>query len=371
MAAITDTGAAKEVKPGAKRLVIDCDIHEDLRSIEQVRPYLADEFQSFLRQNLRGNNYIGAFEGSVRRDAIRPDGTVESAYLDGIQSAHLDPHGITYGVLTGLWNIRLSMMPQQYLAAGLASAYNDWLIDEMLSSDPRLKGSITVAPQLPKLAAREIDRVGQHPAMVQVCLSTGSPDLPWGHEFFDPIWEACVRNGLRVGMHVSGGGGLTGPGNGAGWPRTYMEWRSQFPNVFEAQLISMVVNGVFEKFPELGVVFIEGGFAWLPGVLWRLDQSWRSLRAETPWLKRLPSAYVHEHVRLSTQPFEEPPDPKHLLYLIDMMGSDKLLMFATDFPHWDFDSPDRALPRILGEDLRRKILWDNASEFYGLSEPKG
>jgi uncharacterized protein len=146
-----------------------------------------------------------------------------------------------------------------------------------------------------------------------------------------------------------------------------MEFRSQYPNVFEAQLISMVCNGVFEKFPGLHLLFIEGGFSWVPGLMWRMDQSWRSMRFETPWLRRRPSEYIREHVRWTTQPFEEPDDPRHILSLIDMMGSESLLMFATDFPHWDFDSPTRALPHVIGDDLKRKILWQNAADFYALS----
>ena len=48
-----------------------------------------------------------------------------------------------------------------------------------------------------------------------------------------------------------------------------------------------------------------------------------------------------------------------------MIGEDGFVMFATDYPHWDFDSPDRALPHTLPEDLRRRILAANAQETYG------
>jgi predicted TIM-barrel fold metal-dependent hydrolase len=148
-----------------------------------------------------------------------------------------------------------------------------------------------------------------------------------------------------------------------------MESRSQYPNLFEAQLISMVCNGVFEKFPDLGIVFLEGGFSWIPAVMWRLDQSWRSLRSEVPWLKKRPSEYIRAQVRFATQPFEEPDDPKQLISLIEMMGSDELLVFSSDYPHWDFDAPANSLPAVLGDELTQKILWSNAAKFYGLPEP--
>src|SRR5258708_5906324 len=260
-------------------------------------------------------------------------------------------------------------MPQMQLAAGLASAYNDWVIENVLSRDPRFKGSIAVAPQLPDSAAAEIDGLAGHPDIVQVALPTSSPDLPWGHPYFHPIWEAAVRNHLRVGMHLMPPTGLQGLPNGTGWPRSYMESRSQYPNLFEAQLISMIVHGVFEKIPVLGIVFLEGGFGWIPLVMWRVDQSWRSLRSEVPWLKQRPSEYIRAHVRFATQPFEEPDDPRQLLSLIEMMGSDELLVFSSDYPHWDFDAPANSLPPVLGKDLTEKILWGNAAKFYGLKEP--
>jgi uncharacterized protein len=171
-------------------------------------------------------------------------------------------------------------------------------------------------------------------------------------------------------MHSNGIlGGLYGSSSAAGWSRGYMEQRCDYPNVFEAQVISMVANGVFDRFPELHLLLVEGGFAWAPALMWRMDQSWRALRAETPWLKSLPSDHIRRNIRWSTQPFEEPENPTHIVDLIEMMGSDRLLLFASDYPHWDFDSPLRALPNVLGADLKRKILWENASSFYGFTEP--
>jgi uncharacterized protein len=117
--------------------------------------------------------------------------------------------------------------------------------------------------------------------------------------------------------------------------------------------------------PDLRIVVLEGGFSWLPYLMFRFDQQYRELRSEVPWLKRKPSDYIREHFRLATQPMEDL-DARTLLQLIDMMGSDELLVFATDYPHWDFDAPSRALPPGLPEDLRQKVLWRNADKVYGL-----
>ena len=64
---------------------------------------------------------------------------------------------------------------------------------------------------------------------------------------------------------------------------------------------------------------------------------------------------------------EEPENPQHLLQIIEMIGRDDFLMFATDYPHWDFDSPDRALPPVIDDQMRRGIMVDNAVSFYGFA----
>ncbi len=111
-------------------------------------------------------------------------------------------------------------------------------------------------------------------------------------------------------------------------------------------------------------MLLEGGWAWLPALMWRLDKVYKRLHDEVPHLKRLPSEYIHEHIWTTTQPMEEPHNPEHLLQVIEHLGSDDMLMFSTDYPHWDFDDPNRAFPVRLPEDLKRKIFHDNAKALY-------
>lgn len=363
---VTESKAARP-----RTLIVDCDIHESLSGIAELVPYLAPEWRLWFGKDNKPrvppiHPYV-LTQGGVRHDAQRSDGSTGGNHLDQVQWQHLDAYGITYGVLMGNW--AFGAMPQTRFAAGLASAYNDWLIECWLEKDHRLLGSVSVVPQVPQLAAREIDRVGGHPQMVQVGLSIAPSGAPWGDERHDPIWEAAVRNHLRVGFHVQPPTGVQGAPTAWGWPGSYLELRSVFTTIFETQLIGLVCNGVFEKFPDLKVVLVEGGFAWVPGAMWRMDSSWKSVRSEVPWLRRRPSEYIREQVRFTTQPMEEPPEPRFLNQLIDMLGSDELLMFASDYPHWDFDDPRRALPPTLGDELRRKLFWSNAAAFYGLNEP--
>jgi predicted TIM-barrel fold metal-dependent hydrolase len=114
------------------------------------------------------------------------------------------------------------------------------------------------------------------------------------------------------------------------------------------------------------VVLIEGGFGWLPALMWRLDKHWARLRDEVPHLTRPPSQYIREHMWVTTQPVEEPPDPRDLLAVFDEMGGTDRVMFSTDYPHWDFDDPTRAIRARLDDDRRAAIFGGTAMALYGL-----
>jgi uncharacterized protein len=126
-----------------------------------------------------------------------------------------------------------------------------------------------------------------------------------------------------------------------------------------------VFEGVFERFPKLKVVLIEGGFAWMPALCWRMDKHWERMRAETPQLKRPPSDYVRAQCWFTTQPIEEPDDPAHLAEVIDWIGWDRL-MFSSDYPHWDFDDPRQVFGFQLTAEQKAKVFRDNAKALYRL-----
>jgi uncharacterized protein len=100
--------------------------------------------------------------------------------------------------------------------------------------------------------------------------------------------------------------------------------------------------------------------------MWRMDQHFRQFRSEVPWVKWRPSDYRRDNIRLSIQPIELL-ETKHLLQLLDMAGSDRFLVFSSDYPHYNFDTPRRSLPPGLPKELRERIFWKNAAETYGIS----
>ncbi len=341
--------------------VIDCDIHNAVAP-GGLQPYLSKRWQehhkNFGLRGRPGGYYPRALPHAARHDAWPPSGVRPGADLGFLQQQLLDAWNIEYGVLNPLISVAEELNLDY--GAALAQAVNEWQVAEWLEPEPRLRASIVVPYEDGELAAAEIHRCGPNPGFVQILLIARSKE-PLGNRKYWKIYEAAAEYNLPIGIHF---GGVAGPITGAGWPSYYIEDHGGMPQAFHTQVNSYVCEGIFERFPTLKVILIEGGFAWLPPLIWRLDATWKRMRGEVPALKRQPSEYIREHFWLSTQPMEEPPKREYFEQLLEQMDMNDKLMFATDYPHWDFDAPDRALPSFLKPELRRKILSDNARALY-------
>lgn len=137
--------------------------------------------------------------------------------------------------------------------------------------------------------------------------------------------------------------------------------------VFQSQLVSIVSEGVLDLFPNVRIALLESGFTWMPAFMWRFDKEWKNLRRLVPWVKRPPSEYIREHVRLTVQPIDAPPHWEQLQATIDQLGGDQLLLFASDYPHRHVSDPLEVLLPRLSASLARKIRGENAHAFYGFS----
>ena len=358
---------ASKPRQREKLAVIDCDIHNAMPNDETLYKYLSPRWRRHHEliggRGAVGSYYPRAMKNAARHDSWPPSGLPPGGDLPFMQQQLLDAWDMDYGILNCLYGVGGELNLD--FGAALAQAVNDWQIAEWLEPEPRLRASLVVPYEDGELSAKEIDRVGDHPGYVQVILVVRT-QAPLGHRKYWKMYEAAVRHDLPIGIHFGGAGG--GPITGCGIPSHYIEDHGGMPQAFYAQVVSMVTSGIFELFPTLKVVLIEGGFAWMPSLMWRLDQSWKRLKEEAPLLKRLPSEYIRDHFWISTQPMEEPTQRHHFLQLLDQMNMNDKLMFATDYPHWDFDAPDRAFPVELPLPLKRDILAENARRLYKLAK---
>lgn len=350
--------------------LIDCDIHPKMRSTEDLRPYLTDRWWHYLQTYgarrrhgyVKGHVYPKTQPGDgARRDAWPPAGGPPGSDLAFMQKQYLDPAGVAVGIMTPLGpgqgdqNVDLS--------AAICAALNQWQIEQWASADPRLKASVVVPYEDAERSRQEIHTRADDKRFAQVMLLSRTSEA-LGRRRYWPIYEAAVEHGLPVGIHVFGDSGW--PVTGSGWPSFYIEEMTAHEAACAALLTSMIAEGAFERFPELKIILIEAGFAWMPPLTWRLDKLWERFRDEIDHVAKPPSEYVRDHIWVTTQPMEEPDParPKHLADVVDWFGRDRIL-FASDYPHWDFDDPVRAIPATLGEECRDAIYFGNAQKLFG------
>jgi predicted TIM-barrel fold metal-dependent hydrolase len=275
----------------------------------------------------------------------------------------LDEHAVDYAILIPLQGHGYGAEGADFGAA-LCSAVNDAVREDWLDLEPRLRSSICITHETPSLAVAEIERHAGDPRFVQVLLPTGT-ESPLGDRKYWPIFEAAAAAGLPICVHT---GGLV-QHRGPGWPSYYLEEHVWNGNAMQAAALSLVCEGAFARIPALQAILVEAGVTWANPLMWALDAAWEKLRDEVPFVERPPSEYFREHCWFTTQPIEEPEDPAQLVQALELMGMTDRIMFASDYPHWDFDAPAMTLPRAVPEQLKSAIMAGNACRLYGLGAP--
>jgi uncharacterized protein len=149
-----------------------------------------------------------------------------------------------------------------------------------------------------------------------------------------------------------------------GWVPSYFEDHANYSMTFSDQVIILVAEGVFARFPALRIVLQEGGFTWLPALLWRWAGLTGLLKDDLPQLELLPSKYCRRHLWFTTQPIEEPERPRTSWGCCAGCGWTTATSLRPTTAHWDFDSPDQTIPAWVSPELRAKIFWPNALDLY-------
>jgi predicted TIM-barrel fold metal-dependent hydrolase len=357
---VRERPAAKE--PRTVKLV-DCDIHPTL-TWHDLLGRLPHRWRSHLERYGRRTPIVTEFYPRTSNAGFRVDSWPEGpdgfpgSDLGLLRQQLLDEYDVDYGILNSLGLLSCHEVPE--LAAELARVLNDWMW-EWIEAEPRLLGAIVVPYEYPELAVAEIERCAVDDRWIQVILPD-SAEQPLGSRAYWPIYEAAAARGLPVALHTAG----YWPHLDTGWPSYYLEEHVANSMRMQSQLTNVVCEGVLEAIPELKIVLTESGVAWSTSLAWALDNAWELLRDEVPRLQHRPSEVIREHVWFTTQPIEEPDDPQDFVRMLEHGQLTDRLLFATDYPHWDFDSPAQALPPSVPRDLRRKILAGTACELYGL-----
>jgi predicted TIM-barrel fold metal-dependent hydrolase len=348
--------------------IIDCDIHPMMNSPEDAFPYLDQGWrQHFAAQEFkisgRAPERYATPTTPLRADAKPPSGGLPASDPEFVRTDLLDSWDVEHGLLIPMQGLAIAAWTDPAAALAWSSAANEFFYEDWVKLDDRFGLAITVAPHDPVGSVPEIERWAGKDNVVAVQLPL--LNILMGNRHYYPIYEAAEKAGLTIAVHQTGAEGcyLGTPTVAGGVPRTYAERHAMLTQVGQSNVASLIFEGVFERFPTLRVAFIEYGFSWMLPLLWRMDREWRNFRHATPWVQHPPLDYVRKHLRFATQPLDEPSRIEDLWSLIEMMHGDELLIFSSDYPHYDNDDPGVIMKKLPAA-ARERIGAENAREFF-------
>jgi len=355
--------------------LIDVDVHHQPAVDSELLPYVPPRSREIVRCMIESGipldargapPFVSLTNGGNRLDASVEGGPRAGASYEMLRDQCLDPWGTRRCLLTH--NVgEHGAHANPYVSTDLCTAANDWTLDQWVSRDERLYTGIEVSGMLPEEASAEIHRLADHPRMACVLIGGNPLARPLGDPLYHPIYEAAAETGLPIAMHI--GLAIANPVRALGGA---MSTGSEFAAANYAagcqHITSFIVHGVFEKFPGLRLLLNEFGLTWLPTVLWNMDREYELLRMESAWVRRWPSEYVREHVKLSTQPLETTSDGRALIDFLSVIdGIEDLLCFSSDYPHYTMDDLTFA-SRVVPDGWHDKVFFGNACEVLGWSD---
>jgi uncharacterized protein len=251
------------------------------------------------------------------------------------------------------------------LQAAMARAYNRWGQEMRETSNGRVITSGPIPLNDVTRAVEEIQYAYDH---LDIKCFWARPDQfnrrNLGDRYYDPIYE--LLQDLDVAFATHEFMGLNAPTAGSDRYNTFTEWHTVVhPHEGQNAVLSMLVNGVFERFPRLRCAYMECGCGWLPSWLHRIDEHLELAGAnEFPELTMNATDYFKRNCWISTE-CEDP----YVADVIRWLGDDHIV-YETDFPHPDSKFPHATrhflelLPDQISEESKRKVLWDNAIDLY-------
>jgi predicted TIM-barrel fold metal-dependent hydrolase len=314
----------------------------------------------------------------------------------------LDEDGVWGEVLYPNMGILLQCATNARIRMPFSRAYNDWIADTYHATNPKRFAAAAMIPLGPQgderidEAVTEIHRVAKKG--LRALLIPAAPPLhrPYSLPMYDPLWEAANDHGMVVTSHL-----------GTSAERFFPEWEDQVdascpdpaswtaperPFVGRAcpemppgahiallaesclaaamNLAWFAAGGVFERFPELHVVVVEGGAGWMGWLMDNLDTYYYArMNSQYPRLKEKPSTYVR---RQGHAAFEY---DSSAVTNLGHTGVESLL-WSTDYPHEEGSWPNTQstadqLFGELDEGTRHAIMAGTTGQLFGLEMPVG
>ncbi|MDP6088068.1 MAG: amidohydrolase family protein [Nitrospinota bacterium] len=292
-------------------------------------------------------------ETDVHRDVVLTRRAMESMGLD-------------YMVVFPTPMLSLGTHPQLHMEVLLGRAHNRWMVENLLKADGRIKSMLYLPISDPVASLKVIEEFADEPGVIGFMVTSVRNKAIQENQYMK-VYAALEERGLPLAFH-----------GGYYWHEPAMALFNQFVGMHcvafvlwnLVHLVNWVLNGLPERFPKLKVIWIESGLSWIPFIMQRLDSEYMLRSSEAPALKRLPSEYIRE-MYFSSQPLERN-NLEALELTMKMMKAETQLLYASDWPHQDFDLPSTIfdLP-FLSDTAKRNILGETALKLFNLDRPDG
>ena len=276
----------------------------------------------------------------------------------------MDSMGIDYMVVFPTPMLVLGMHPQIETEVVVGNAFNKWLTEEILPQDDRIKAMLYLPFNHPEACLKTVETYADTPGVIGYSV-TSTRYRAVNHDSYMPLYSAIQATGKPLAFH-----------SGFHWGDQSMQQCNRFISMHSISFVyfnlihltNWIINGLPERFPKLKVLWIESGLAWVPFLMQRLDSEYMMRSSEAPLLKRRPSEYIRD-MYFTSQPLERS-NLKLTEATFEAINADTQLVFASDWPHWDFDLPNSitTLP-FLSEQAKRNILGLNAARLFNLPVP--
>ena len=351
-------------------VIVDCDAHHyENENFDEILPFMENDVLRQLSMSSRTKGGRGAFlpssvgyqdmGGRVTRYPMRGTEKTEPGRQRDVQLGErwMDAMGVDYSCLfpTGMLNI--GMHPQKEVEVELCWAYNRWLTEKVLpETGGRIYSMLCLPLSDPDASLRQVEAFGACKGVTGFMVTTVR-NIGVHDNALMKVYRAIEERGLTLAFH-----------SGPNWQEPVFKSCNRFLSVHALgfsfynilHCTNWVINGMGERFPKLPVIWIEAGLAWIPFLMQRLDHEYMLRPSEAPLLKKKPSEYMRD-MYYSTQPMEIQ-DLDAMKTTFRMMNAETQLLYASDYPHWDFDLPSTIydLP-FLSEKAKHNILGGTAA----------
>ena len=357
-------------------LIVDSDAHHyESEHMGEILPFMENEVLKQLAISARGKGGRGTIlpqnvgyqdmGGRVTRYPLRGSEKTEGKSHRDVQLGHrwMDAMSVDYSCIFPTGMLSIGMHPQKEMEADLCWAYNRWLTEKVLpESNGRFFSMLCLPFNDPDACYRQVCEFGHRKHVGGFMVTTVRPKVGVYENCYMKTYRAIEERGLVLSFH-------SGPSWGDHTFQSCNRFLSAHALGFSWYNIlhctNWVVNGMGERFPKLPVAWIESGLAWIPFVMQKLDHEYMLRPSEAPLLKKKPSDYMRD-MYYTTQPMEIQ-DEEALQTTFRMMNAETQLLYASDYPHWDFDLPSTIYDRPwLSEKAKHNILGGTAARLFKL-----